>query len=180
MQQDNLTDVELHAQTLDGDTWRIGSLYSPGLAPPHLNERATMVANRVPQWAIAAGHTAGWVWSGLGTPEPWNLVCATQPALSPLVRTQWKPRARETASLDTTILEALCLLTPEATTADLLTCPGDDQVCAAQLFTLTTAEKLSDVAASCVAGLRPRQRDRARIRISLVRTWWSNHPFVTL
>lgn len=179
MQPDTLTDSELHAQALDGDTWRIGSLYSPGVAPPHLDERAALVAHRLPPWAIAAGHTAGWVWGGLGKPEPWDLICPTRPALSPLARTQWKPRARAQSSLHTTVLNGLRLLTPEATAADLLICPGDDQVCAAQLYTLTTTEQLDTIVASHGPSLRPAQRDRARIRISQVRTWWSDHPLVT-
>lgn len=179
MQPEPLTDSELHAESLDGDTWRVGSLYSPGIAPPHLNERAALVAARVPQWATAAGHTAGWVWTGLGKPEPWDLICPTRPALSPLVRTQWKPRARRAASIQTTMVAGLCLLTPDANTADLLVSPGDDQVCAAQLYTLTTAEQLDAIVASWAPRLRPAQRDRARIRISQVRAWWSDHPFVT-
>ena len=174
----NLSDTELHALSLDGLVWREGSLYGSGPRPPLLAERATLIAARLPDWAIGAGHTAGWVWTGLGRPEPWSVMCAKQPALSPMLRSVWKPRARELHSSDVVSLRGLTLLSPRRTVTDLLVCPGADEVAAAQIYELTTAEGLEEAAGS-LGSIPPRLRERLRLRRAVVNQWWRDYPVVT-
>jgi hypothetical protein len=73
---------ELHALALDGVLWRDGSVIAGSASPPLHLERAALLAERLPDWAIAAGHTAGWVWTGLGHPEPWSLFRPLSPSIS--------------------------------------------------------------------------------------------------
>ena len=175
---ETLTDTERHALWLDGAIWRQGSLYGAHPGPPLLAERAELVGHRLPNWAIAAGHTAGWVWTGLGRPEPWSLICPTKPAISPITRSAWKPRARQAAELELVSLRGLQLLSPRTTVADLMVCPGDDDVAAAQIYELSTLEDLTDII-SQLKPLAPRVRERARRRRALVTTWWRDYPVVT-
>ena len=174
----HIHDTELHALALDGHIWREGSLYGRTALPPLLAERASLLAGRLPKWAIVAGHTAGWLWTGLGKPEPWNILAPTQPAISPIARTQWKPRSAR-RRLPTSTVGELTALSPEATIEDLLLCPGDNDVAAAQLYTLTTAPALIEVIERVSRRASPRQLDRLRIRTHTVSQWWSNHPVVT-
>ena len=170
---------EEHASFLDGTTWRIDSLYFPGPAAPLLATRASVLAKRLPRWAIAAGHTAGWLWTGLGRPEPWNLIAPTTPAISPLSRTTWKPRTKRLEASQITTLHSLAVLSTEACVTDLLTSPGDDDVAAAQLYALCQPGTPSVLTEALPSRLTQRQRDRARVRIARVVNWWRDHPVVT-
>ena len=171
--------AEQHALALDGVLWRDGSVIANSAGPPLLTERASLVAQVLPEWAIAAGHTAGWVWTGLGHPEPWSLFRPQRPAISPLSRAGWKPRSTKRPGMTTTSLGALRVLTREATVTDLLTAPGDDDVAAAQLYALSNDHSLTRSIDQIRAAVTTRQRDRARVRIARVRQWWRDYPDVT-
>ncbi len=168
---------ELHALALDGVLWRDGSVIADSASPPLHLERAALLAERLPDWAIAAGHTAGWVWTGLGHPEPWSLFRPLSPSISPLARAEWKPRSSR--HIDRHQIGALYLLSAQATIIDLLTAPGDDDVAASQLFALTAPEELGTHVSEQRRGWNSRQRDRARVRVARVRQWWRDYPDVT-
>lgn len=171
--------AEQHALTLDGVLWRDGSVIADSASPPLLAERASLVAQVLPDWSIAAGHTAGWVWTGLGHPEPWSLFRPQCPAISPLSRSQWRPRSTKRAGMTTHSFGALTLLTREATITDLLIAPGDDEVAAAQLYALAEQHSLTDSIDQVRSRLTAPQRDRARVRVARVRQWWRDYPDVT-
>lgn len=174
-----LSDTERHCLHLDGDVWRIQSLYTNRREPPLRDERAALVAERLPGWAVAAGHTAGWVWTGLGKPEPWAVLCATSPALSPIARTQWKPRAKRLERYQLVEIRGVTMLGRLDCAADLLGHEGDDDVAAAQLYALITEDELTTIVARVRQHMTPLSRDRARRRTAQVRQWWLNHPVVT-
>ncbi|AVG24084.1 AbiEi antitoxin [Pontimonas salivibrio] len=174
-----LSDTERHALHLDGDGWRIQSIYTDRREPPLYEERAALVAERLPQWAVAAGQTAGWVWTGLGKPEPWAVLCATTPALSPIARTQWRPRAKRLERFTLVSVRGLRLLGRMDCAADLLSHQGEDEVAAAQLYSLVTKTELHSVVEQVRDSLSKPARDRARRRAAQVSQWWRDHPVVT-
>ena len=171
--------AEQLALALDGVLWRDGSVIADSAGAPLLGERVSLVAQVLPDWAIAAGHTAGWVWTGLGHPEPWSIFRPQQPSISPLSRAEWKPRSTKRAAMTTDSLGELTLLTREATVMDLLIAPGDDDVAAAQLYALSDHASLAHSIAQVRETLTTRQRDRARVRTARVRQWWRDYPEVT-
>lgn len=171
--------AEQHALALDGVLWRDGSVTADSASPPLFAERASLVGSVLPEWAIAAGHTAGWVWTGLGHPEPWSLFRPQSPSISPLARAEWRPRSTKRAGMTTETLNRLTVLSREATVTDLLLAPGDDDVAASQLYALSEEASLAHSIDQVRGGLTVRQRDRARVRIARVRQWWRDYPEVT-
>lgn len=176
---DRLSPTEQHALALDGVIWRSGSLVHHLQEPPLLPERAHILRRRLPDWATIAGVTAGWLWTGLGRPEPFDLIAPSSPALSPIVRNQWRPRSPRRHPLETMQIRGLQTLTREATASDLLVCRGDDDVVASQLYQLSDSERLGEIARTALSGRRHRGQDRVRQRVSRVRQWWSDYPVVT-
>lgn len=171
--------TEQHALALDGVLWRDGSVIADSASAPLLAERVSLVAQVLPEWAIAAGHTAGWVWTGLGHPEPWSLFRPQHPSISPLSRAEWRPRSTKRPGMTTYSFGPLTLLSREATITDLLIAPGDDDVAAAQLYALSEDTSLRRSIEQVRPALTTRQRDRARVRTARVRQWWLDYPEVT-
>ena len=176
---DRLSPTEQHALALDGLIWRSGSLHHHLADPPLLPERAEILRRRLPEWATVAGITAGWLWTGLGRPEPFDLIAPSTPALSPLVRNQWRPRSPRRNPASTTRIKGLQVLSRAATASDLLLCRGDDDVVASQLYQLTEPKSLQEMARAALPGRGHARQDRVRQRVSRVRQWWSDYPVVT-
>jgi hypothetical protein len=139
-----------------------------------------MVRDIVPGWAIAAAHTAAWVYTGMGRAEPWALCALSKPAISPLQRREWRPRSISLESQDIVGIRDLTLTSVSRTLYDLLTWPGSDEVAACQLYLLATAPDLERVLApGRFPPLTASTRDRARRRALLVQQWWRDYPLVT-
>jgi len=157
---------DITARVLDGEALRIGSLYWPRPEPPLLIERAGLIASAMPSGTIAAGVTAGWVWTGMGIPTPLSLIAAPSPAPSPLMRHEWKIRGVKVPETHITTMGPLTLLTRPATAEDLWTCDAVDEVAAAQLFWL--------------GGIAPETADhRTRRRHETVLQWRADYPWAT-
>ena len=157
---------DITARVLDGEAQRIGSLYWPRPEPPLLAERARLIQDSIPPGTIAAGVSAGWVWTGMGVPTPLSLIAASQPAPSPLARHQWKIRSVKVSPDDVTTRSGLTLLTPDATAEDLWRCDAPDDVAAAQLFWLSAQP--------------PRESGHpARRRQALIDSWQARYPWAT-
>lgn len=103
-----------------GTALRIGSIVWPRPYYPTLHERARLVAQIIPPWAIASGRTAGWVWTGMGEPEPWSVLRPIQPAPSPLERLEWSARTLSLNQHALVRLENLVLLSGESVAIELL------------------------------------------------------------
>ena len=103
---------------------------------PTLDERAALLGDRLPHWAIASGTTAGWVWTGMGYPEPWSVLRPTQPAVSPLQGTLWSARERNPLHHSIVRLSGLEVLTPESTAREVLLSSEPTDSRAAQLWVL--------------------------------------------
>lgn len=164
---DSLDYSDLTARVLDGEALRIGELYWTRPDPPLLPERAQLVMKAIPRGTLAAGITAGWVWTGMGLPTPLSLIARAHPAPSPLVRHQWKVRGIAVPGSEVTSLGDLVLLTPEATVQDVWTAGHHDDVAAAQLYHFD-----ADL------NRRP-DTPTAHRRAKLVTTWRSAYPWAT-
>lgn len=157
---------DLTARVLDGEALRIGALYWPRPEPPLLMERARLLASAIPAGTIAAGVSAGWVWTGMGVPTPLSLIAAASPAPSPLARHSWKIRGVKVPVADIVTMGPLTLLTPEATQRDLWRAEGPDDVAAAQLW--WWGGDLPEIT-----------HEPASRRQALIRTWRANYPWAT-
>lgn len=120
---------------LSGHALDMGSLRWVRPYFPTRDERAELVGSFLPSWAIASAHTSGWVWTGMGSPEPWSVLRMESPALSPLERQRW--HAGVTSPHHTVqTMGALRLLDPCSTVMEiLLRCENIDSA-AAQIVTL--------------------------------------------
>ena len=175
-----LTVSEESALRLDGLSWSSGSLVWPHPAPPLLPERAEMVRDIVPGWAIVTAHTAAWIYTGMGRAEPWALCVPSKPAISPLQRRQWRPRSISLKPQDVVDLRGLKLTSVPRTVYDLLTWPGSDEVAACQLYLLATPPHLERaLAPGQFSPLTWSTCERARRRTLLVQQWWRDYPLVT-
>lgn len=121
----------------NGDSVMVGSLIQDRPWYPSLQERAMLVRNALPPWAIASGTTAGWVWTGMGTPDPWTILRPEQPAISPLDRTSWRARIRNPRHHDITRLNGLTLLERRSCVREILLGGGDIDMSATQIMVLT-------------------------------------------
>ncbi len=122
---------------------RIGSLVWPRPYFPTLHERASLIAQVLPAWAIASGRTAGWVWTGMGQPEPWSVLRPLLPAPSPLERLEWGARTLNPVHHPVRTIQGLRLVAPEATALDILLHDHCPDVAAAQVVMLSGSATLS-------------------------------------
>lgn len=173
-----LSETEERALALDGLSAIHGSMVWPSPQPALLADRARLVAEKIPPWAIAAGITAGWVWTGIGRAEPWTLLVATSPSPSPMARQEWKPRQLRREHAPVQHIHTLSLLSREQTFGDLLIVSASDEVAAAQLYLLGDRAMLQH-RLSALKNLRPKTLDAARRRAALVEQWWAAYPLVT-
>jgi hypothetical protein len=125
------------AMRSDGLVMIFGSLLWTRPYFPTRHERATLVKQALPRWAIASGNTAGWVWTGMGRPEPWTILRPSRPAISPLERTQWRARALNSAHHRVVVLSGLSLLTQTDTAREIALGEGPIDECAAQIHCLS-------------------------------------------
>lgn len=122
---------------LSGNALDMGSLRWTRPYFPTRDERAGLVGSFLPSWAVASAHTSGWVWTGMGSPEPWSVLRAESPALSPLERQHWHAGVISHHHTVRT-MGALHLLDPCSTMMEiLLRCENIDSA-AAQIFALQT------------------------------------------
>lgn len=132
--------VVAQALCRDGAAILFGSIAWPRPYFPTTTERAQIVAELIPSWAIATGSTAAWVWTGCGQPEPWSVLRRPSPAVSPLDRTQWRALARNPAHHRVVTIGALTLLNRRDTAREVSCGPGSVDVASAQVFLLLDAE----------------------------------------
>jgi hypothetical protein len=79
----------------------------------------------------------------MGNPEPWSVLRAEKPGLSPLERVVWQARIRIPKHDDITVLQGLTLLTPYSTVREILLGGGNIDRSATQLLLLTTDSRES-------------------------------------
>ncbi len=130
-----------HSALRAGTAVRVGSILWPRPYFPTVHERASLVAGLIPPWAIATGRTAGWVWTGMGLAEPWNVLRPAQPAPSPLERMEWGARTLKSNQHQIEVLGGLTLVSPETAALEILLrdgCPDSAATQVAMLSALPT------------------------------------------
>jgi hypothetical protein len=162
-----------------GNALRIGSIVWPRPYFPTIHERAALVAGLIPSWAIASGRTAGWVWTGMGLPQPWNVLRPVTPAPSPLDRMEWGARTVNPAHHAVESLEGLAIVAPEATVVDILLREDCPDTASAQVIMLsgTPTERLRQL---CLTRrTTPGQRHRLEILLEAVEGLRRRYPDIT-
>jgi hypothetical protein len=169
---------ELQSRASDGYGMLIGSLWWSRPYYPTRYERATLLAATLPQWAIATGITAAWVWTGFGSPEPWSILRPGKPEISPMDRQHWGARAINPQHTVTSI-SGLSLLCPQDTTLEVLLRGGPSDSGAAQIVMLTTetSEELREqLRARRTTSLQRAQAQQLLARVDLLR---ATYPDIT-
>jgi len=167
------------AQVANGYSLRIGSMMWPRPYFPTRVERARLVRNNLPGWAIASGQTAGFIWTGMGNPEPWMLVRHSLPALSPLVRTVWPSSLRSPDRHRLEMISGLLVTCPDDTAIEILLHEADVDSASAQLLMLTRAsvEELREAALARRAA--PRVRDFSSKVLAKLEKYRRDYPDIT-
>jgi hypothetical protein len=111
------------------------------------------------------------VWTGLGRAEPFDLIAPRSPGISPIARTLWKPRFAEVCGANLRQIGELLLTSRHLTAQDLLTCEGNDQTIAAQLYELLPDELSPVLSSDSLSRSNKEALERARRRVELVRRW---------
>lgn len=122
-----------------GYAMMVGSLVQDRPWFPTLIERAMLVKKALPSWATASGTTAGWVWTGMGNPDPWCVLRPAHPEVSPLERTLWRARQWNPRHHEVTLVNGLSLLTTRSCVREILLGGADIDVSATQIMMLSNA-----------------------------------------
>lgn len=167
------------AQVSCGYSLRIGSMVWPRAYFPTRVERATLVRTYLPSWAIASGQTAGFVWTGMGNPEPWTLVRYSLPALSPLVRTEWPSSLLSPRRHGVEEISGLPLTCQEDTAVEILLHEDNVDQASAQLLMLTDASVEDLREAALARRAAPRVRAFTEKVLLALSSYRSRYPDIT-
>jgi len=166
-----------HSAIVDGEALSLDGLYWPRPYYPTRIERAGVVGANIPRWATATGHTAGWIWTGMGSPLPFAVLRPSQPAISPLERTQWKARELRQGVHLVEQIAGFRVLDTSSTEAELLTQSHDIERAATQIVFLRVLPSHRE--ASSALRMSAAQRDRAHLILERVRTLQDFYPDIT-
>lgn len=146
---------------------------------PSLWERAALVKAHMPHWAIATGQTAGFVFTGMGSPEPWTLLRHAIPAISPLERTAWSSSLVNPENHHLVNISGLWLTNREDTVMETLLRIGPVKTAATHILMLctTSAEDLLTMTVTRRAG--PQTREFAQAVLSELAELRANYPDIT-
>ncbi|MDA2980916.1 MAG: hypothetical protein O2828_04015 [Actinomycetota bacterium] len=166
-----------HSAIVDGEALSLDGLYWPRPYYPTRIERAGLIAANTPAWATATSHTAGWIWTGMGSPLPFAVLRPSQPAISPLERELWRARELRTPAHQIATIAGYHLLDTSSTEAELLAHSQDIDRAATQIFFLR--QEAAHVPASGLLRMSARQRERANLMLERVLTLQETYPDIT-
>ncbi len=166
-----------HSSISDGYSLSLGGLYWPRPYFPSRTERAVLIGQSLPHWAIPTGNTAGWIWTGMGLPTPLTVLRPSTPALSPLEREHW--RAREVRDSRHTVVEVAgqSILDPLSTEIELLSHGRDIDSAATQILFLRSLRE--QVGQPIATRMSQSQRERAHAVLQRVRVLTERYPDIT-
>ncbi len=153
----------------DGFALGLNGLYWPRPYFPTLQQRADLIAEHLPSWAIPTAHTAGWIWTGMGSPLPFAVLRPARPALSPIEREKWGAREFREHHHQRATLGYRTLTSQRSTVTEILTHGVGLDSCATQLVFLDPAAAMLG---SSPVKMSPTQLVRAgamRARVGLLR-----------
>ena len=166
-----------HGAIVDGEALSLDGLYWPRPYYPTRIERANLIAAHIPLWATATSHTAGWIWTGMGSPLPFAVLRPSQPAISPLERELWRARELRTPGHKTATIGGRRLLDTSSTEAELLTHSRDIDRAATQIFFLR--QEHAHLSSDTSLRMSPQQRERAHLIVERVLTLQETYPDIT-
>lgn len=166
-----------HSAIVDGEALSLNGLYWPRPYFPTRIERAGVVSANIPRWATPTSHTAGWIWTGMGSPLPFAVLRPSLPAISPLERTQWRARELREAAHRVEYIAGFRVLSTSSTEAELLSQSDDVERAATQIVFLRLMPSHREVAGAL--RMSALQRDRARLILERVRTLQDTYPDIT-
>lgn len=166
-----------HSAISDGDSLSLGGLYWPRPYFPSRTERAVLVGQSLPHWAIPTGNTAGWIWTGMGLPTPLTVLRPSTPALSPLEREHW--RAREVREPRHTVVSVAGrkILDPLSTESELLSHGRDIDGAATQILFLRSLRDEGPIIFP--TRMSKGRRERADTVLERVRLLSERYPDIT-
>lgn len=171
--------VEEQSQVVEGHGLRIGPLIWPRPYFPSRFERAALVRDYIPAWGIATGQTAAFVYTGMGSPEPWTLLRHPVPAISPMQRTAWVSSLLNPENHRVILLAGLWLTCPEHTVMETLLRKGPIDQAATQLFMLTN-RSTSDLAHDLsLRRAGPETRSHASAVLERLESLRTDYPDIT-
>ena len=132
--------LEQHHGVSEGWGIPLGGLVWPRPYFPTRAERALVISQNLPGWAIAGAHTAGWVWTGMGYPTPWAVLRQEYPGLSPLERSSWRARLHSPRHQRVEQLGPLRVLDPQSCATDILLHTTNIDAGATQLLFLLASD----------------------------------------
>lgn len=166
-----------HSAIVDGEALSLEGLYWPRPYYPTRRERAALIAANIPAWATATSHTAGWIWTGMGSPLPFAVLRPSQPAISPLEREHWKARELRLPAHQSATIDGHRLLDTSSTEAELLAHSSHVDQAATQIFFLR--QERFHVPADTSLRMSPHQRERAHRIVEQVLAIQQTYPDIT-
>lgn len=171
--------VEEQSQVADGHSLRIGPMIWPRPYFPSLWERAALVKKHMPRWAIATGQTAAFVFTGMGTPEPWTLLRHAVPAISPLERTAWSSSLVNPDNHHLVEIAGLCLTNRMDTVLETLLRQGPIATAATHIFMLTSTPADQLLALTDARRAGPETRKFAHAVLAALTKLRADYPDIT-
>lgn len=167
-----------HSAIVDGEALSLDGLYWPRPYYPTRIERAGVICAKIPRWATPTSHTAGWIWTGMGSPLPFAVLRPSQPAISPLERQHWRARELREGTHQIERIGGFPVLDSRSTEAELLTQSYDIERAATQILFL----RLMPAHGPTRRALRmsPTQRNHANLILERVRVLQETYPDITL
>lgn len=166
-----------HSAIVDGEALSLDGLYWPRPYFPTRIERAGVVAAHIPQWATPTSHTAGWIWTGMGSPLPFAVLRPSQPAISPLERQHWRARELRVGTHRVDTVAGYRVLDTSSTEAELLTQSHHIDRAATQIMFLRLVP--THVPAPTALRMSEAQRDLAYRILERVRELQRTYPDIT-
>lgn len=161
----------------DGEALSVGGLYWPRPYFPTRSERAGLIGQVIPGWAIPTGATAAWIWTGMGSPTPLAVLRPAKPALSPLARQLWRARELSPARHTVVTVAGQKILDPLSAQNELLRHGSSIDGDATQLLFLR--ELHGDQRAPTLMRVSGAQRDHVGAVLERMRTLQERYPDIT-
>ncbi len=166
-----------HSAVVDGEALSLDGLFWPRPYYPTRIERAGIICSKIPHWATPTSHTAGWIWTGMGSPLPFAVLRPSQPAISPLERTQWSARELREGVHLVEHIAGFPVLDTSSTEAELLTQSHNIERAATQIVLLRTMPSHRE--ASSALRMSASQRNLAHLILDRVRVLQETYPDIT-
>lgn len=172
-----MTTPHQHGAIADGEALSLDGIFWHRPWFPSRVERAGIMREVLPGWAIPTAHTAGWIWTGMATPFPLAVLRPSSPALSPLERQSWGAREFRDNHHTLSYIAGCPVLDEASTVVEILTRTHHIDRAATQILFLHNG--LNSAALLPRPRMSPRQRERAHRILQRVHELADAYPDIT-